>query len=264
MRRLAGLAAGGVLLLAAVSCDTTQPADAGPQVFSVGVFSAAGTGVYDIWDEWFDANDDGVITEVGGVCSVAGTACDDNDDCLALETCTFDVFLRYDCTQISSLDVPIPWRYSAEISIIRKGNTQEEIVATSLGTADVYSSLTNYSQGFFGVPGPRTNNPPIYYINGRRDAGGGEDYLGNCLGNVLEPQNVLGQSPRFEVTLNQGDSVVIRVRKQPESEADPDFIPEGLPSLTVSGFLEGRSVSLQGNPDTSGDGGGTTQSFTLR
>jgi hypothetical protein len=264
MRRLAGLAGGVVLLLAAVSCNTTQPADAGPQTFSVGVTSAARTGIYDIWEEWFDANGDGGINDVG-TCSVSATACSDAMDCPAAETCVFeDIFLRYICSQTLAQDVLIPWRFSADISVVRKGATEEEMVATSVGTADEFSNLTPYTDGFFGVPGPVGNNPPIYYINGRRDAGGGRDYLGNCLGKVLDESNVLGQTPRFELTLNQGDTVVIRVRKQKLEDADPDFIPESLPTLTISGFLEGRVVSLQGNPDTTGDGGGTTQSFTLR
>jgi hypothetical protein len=230
----------------------------------VGVTSAARTGIYDIWEEWFDANGDGSINDVG-TCSVSATACADDTDCPAAETCIFeDILLRYDCVQTGAQDELIPWRFSASISVVRKGQNQEEIVATSLGTPDVFSSLTPYTDGFFGVPGPRTNNPPIFYINGRRDAGGGRDYLGNCLGNALDEPNVLGQTPRFDLTLNQGDTVVIRVRKQLEADADPDFIPQSLPTLTVSGFLEGRSVSLEGSPDTTGDGGGTTQSFTLR
>ena len=242
MRRLSGLAAAAVLLLGGVSCDTTQPADAGPQTFSFEVQANGAVRIYNIYDVWVDTTGDGVPdTDTG----------------------------QHQCNEFSISNVTYPWNYSASLSVIRKGSTEEEVIASTTSGGPAFTNLTNYTTGFFfGNPAPLPPQPPVYFRGGRRDAAGGMDYLTSCTSfpTPLPSPNVLGSFPTFDVVLNQGDTAVIRLRKQLVMNANPILVSgvSGEVRMAVFGSVEGRSVSLQGDPNTSGDGGGTTLSFTLR
>ena len=244
MRRLLGLAAVAVLLFGALSCNTTQPAGAGPQTFSVQVQANAAVRIFDIFEEWEDTS-----------VPLDGTP---------------DTFTgQHLCREVSLSNVTFPWYYSMSLSVIRKGQTTEEVIASTTNTSQPFANLTDFTEGFFfGNPPPEPPVPPIYYLNGRRDASGGTDYLTSCttIPTPLDTPNVLGEHPTFDVVLDPGDTVIIRLRKQLEQDTHP-ALTDGIASeirIAVFGSLEGRGVTLRGDPDTTGDGGGTTLSFTLR
>ncbi len=242
MRRLLGLAAVAVLLFGAVSCNTTQPADGGSQTFSVEVQANGAVKIFDIWEVWIDTTGNGSPDTNSG---------------------------QYLCNEQGISNVTFPWYFSMSLSVIRRGSTTEEIISSTTNGPTPFSNLTNYTEGFFfGNPPPQPPQPPLYFLNGRRDAAGSTYYLTSCtsIPTPLDPPNVLGSFPTFDVVLNQGDTAVIRLRKQLVQNTNPALTNgvSGEVRMAVFGSLEGRGVSLQGDPDTGGDGGGTTLSFTLR
>ncbi len=232
----AGLLAAGVLHLGA--CDATQPLQEGARPFTIRVVASAPVHMVDIWDWWVDDDGDG----------------------------NPDRQVGFNCIPQSAPIVAafIPWYYSAELTLIRAGTTEELTVATSLGTPNPFSNRTPADETIVQSLADFRDGPNIY-LNGRRVTQGSADYIENCLGIVLAPANILGEPETFGVELEPGDTVILRARKQLVS-ASPYSINEfnQLPTLRAEAFLDGQPVApVAGNQSSDEtDGSGFTFVFT--
>src|SRR5262249_36122009 len=132
--------------------------------------------------------------------------------------------------------VNIPWHYSLAISVIRTGQTEEQLVAASIipgDSIDDFISMTPYDthsetggthapeNGYYYVtPGttaiPATSFASLIVSNGNRVWLEGNSFF-------LGEPNILGLSPTFDVQLNQGDTVIVRARKQALSDGPMYF-----------------------------------------
>jgi hypothetical protein len=228
------------LLVTAASCDSKQPVQAGEQLFSIEVQSTALVNVYNVYDEWLDTPPlDGVPdTPTGDV------HCDPSGDFLI---------------------AIVPWNYSAEVAIIRAGETEEELIATTRQTPEPYSNLTVYGEG---TQGPAPNLPPdgnTYFLNPRRLLQSDRFVFEECFGNTqTEDPNILGEFPRFDVVMDQGDTVVFRARKSPQAPFGSAGY-ESEPGLGATVFLDGATVTPSGRTSsTPGSGTGFSFAFTLK
>ena len=252
MRKSWGLVGATVLLLAGSSCDSTQPVDAGVQTFSLGVQAFASTNLYDVWDATEDTDFDGTPDTPAGL--------------LCLETAVTTI-------------AEVPWNYAAQISIIRAGTTTEEVIATSIDTLNDFSSRTAFDEVIFAQRSSFSSGN-FFYTNGRSVSASHRDVIegirtpqrapvfrSQCLQlNLTVPQeNVLGSPGTFDVPMSQGDTVVVRARKQLNQVADLSGRFNNNPQLGALTFLEGRAISPIGTTgSTTGDGSGFSFSFTLR
>jgi hypothetical protein len=245
-----------LLVLSGVACDTEQPTDAGEQIVSVSVTGNGTVEKWDVWEEWSDADGD----------------CDPDPN----------GFRTLECLPANdTLSTTVPWRYSAEISVIRAGSTVEEVVATSLGTADEFSSLSFYDD--LGAIEPVSNrcpgDPGTVWVRGNRysaSQGRTESLMDKsimelCLGYsepLLKEANVLGQVDKFDVVVRQGDTVVFRARKGRDGtlESNPyDAVAIGAVDQTALMFVDGLEVEPLGDAATGdADGGGISISFRIR
>lgn len=240
------------LILPAAGCDTTQPTDAGERLVSISLTGAARVSKYRIWDVWID---------VDGNCRIDEPP--DGED--------YKASYLY-CEERESFDTTVPWPYSAEVAIIRAGTTQEEIIATSVGTANEFSNLSPYDERIIqqlpnrpcsGVP-----NGPLY-VEGREVSAAREEVMTDCLNKRdLLPVNILGQSDPAEyvVTVKRGDTIIFRSRKSAEGDSGPyDDIVETSVNQTAMIAIDGVEVVPQGNVDTGNvDMGGISISLRLR
>lgn len=265
MRKWLGLAGLMSLLLAGISCDSDQPLTAGEQNFSVAVQAVAAADIYHVWDVQLDSDGDGT------------------PDTPAAEPSL--------CIGPLGLDtgVVVPWRFSAELAVVRAGTTTKEIVATSLDpNADTpYSSVTPYDTRILNTLANFTNpnRPGEFFVNGRRITTANRDFLvavgsqarstalgvgNNVCPNLTNPNlpdpNVLGQSPTFELALSAGDTVTFKARKQRIGSAGVlNRARATAPSLSAFTFVEGLEVNQVGSASSgTEDGGGFAFSFTLQ
>jgi hypothetical protein len=232
---LATIAAASVL--GSLSCSTTQPTSAGPQVVAVTASAFGLVQVFLVYEKFEDVSQppDGVP----------------------------DLFRAYECVpQNQFVSVSIPWPYSAEAAVIRAGTVDEIIVAAS----EPFSNLTPYDTA---TPQPVSDlapSPPFYFINGVQTTTASPFFLERCRpGVTFEPSNILGQPVVFEFELAQGDTFVFRARKQLIVDASPYAqIPLSVPDMTANFFVDGRQVTPSGTTSDSQDGGGFTASVSTR
>lgn len=237
------------LILSGAACDTRQPTDAGTQEISITVTGTGKAEIYNIWDVWRDVDGDCEISD--GDLDLSSNACD---------------------PQGNDLNTTVPWRYSAVITVIRAGTTTEELVATSVGTANEFSSVSFYDDTVIrelvgqcsGIPGE------LMLVNGRQMTAASFDVMSGCLDipDPLPPANVLGSPDSYTVSVQQGDTVIFRSRK-----ADPDK-SHSEPYNSISDepveqfaevFIDGISVIPNGDTSTGpGIGAGISISTRIR
>jgi len=172
----------------------------------------------------------------------------------------------------------VPWRYSLEITVIRAGTT-EEVVVTSLSgevgssvqagdDVEHFVSLTDYDPNMPAVPDKVVDGTT--YSNGHAVSTGSPIYLAtiNVDPSVPNPPNILlNTAQTFDFTLNAGDTVLVRARKQGvDDPSAPQFQPpldditlES--SLSVSGVPVVNQKELKLVPDNSP---GLSFSYTVR
>jgi hypothetical protein len=242
-----------VAILAISGCNSSQPSGGVSRTASLSMTAIADGLLYDCYDIWVDTSQppDGIP---------------DSDTGYKICDITTDAAQR-----------AVPWRYSLSISIIPAGSTTERIVTSVNGVTgssiqpgdgiDDFISMTNYdlTVGVAAVKPPDLANG-LYFINGKHVSVGSPVYLSaNNFGNLGAP-NVLTTSPSFDFTVNSGDTVVVRARKQPLAEA-PGFITSEFPHLKIGAAFSvgGIAVVTNGN-QTSGeeDKAGFTFSYTVQ
>jgi hypothetical protein len=244
------------LILPVAGCDTTQPTDAGDRLVSISVSGTAKVNKWNVWDVWIDED---------GNCEIDEPP--DGEDYKA-------TYLS--CDELERFDTTVPWPYSAEVSIIRAGTTEEELIATSVGTPNEFSNLSFYDEFVIqelpdqcsGIEGGEL------WVNGRQISAAHEEVMARCLGeDDLLPVNVLGQPDRYDIVAQRGDTIIFRSRKSPEGRSGPydDIIFDEDTQIsfpvtqTAVMLLDGVEVEAQGDPVTGDDdGGGITISLRLQ
>lgn len=237
-------------------CNTDQPATNSKRTAAVGFTARANSFLEDCYDRWIDNDGDG----------------------------NPDVFDKIVCDKV--LGVPpdgdpvenrvCPWRYSVRFIILRAGQTFPEVIAGSVnngGTFPVFGSQTQYDLLTQAAP-IRVNEPPFVFLNPRRVAQGHPDYMSTLVPPiVIDLPNVLGiegatfaDSPRFDVAINSGDTLIVEARKQKVSDGAP-ILPFGVDSnlqltgqLYINGVLTTASRGSQAS--LADDGSGFSFSFT--
>lgn len=251
-----------LFLFALAGCSSTQPDSITTRGSSIGFHATALVELFDCYEEWQDTTGPNGVPD-----GTPDVKINDSLVCFpALDDGHPPVQIR---TQRA-----VPWRYTIAITVIRAGGVSEQILNSVDGVPGLdvsFESLTAYDVGT--EPSPvQTVNPPgtdIFYRFGVRLSTGSPIYLTN-LGVDPGVPNILGVNPTFNYNLNSGDTVIVRVRKQPTLQAPsgeppyPDLLL--VAELTVSGQSVTPQSTPPGNPPTSSpdDTSGITFSYTVR
>ena len=173
-------------------------------------------------------------------------------------------------------DRSVPWSYSLEITVIRAGTTEEVVVTSVTGKvgssiqphppeldpiAD-FVSLTDYDSDMPIAPDRIEGG--ITFSNGHTVSSGSPIYLATISVFPGTP-NILETTPTFDFSLNTGDTVIVRARKQGVATA-PQISPP-YTNIRIEAFLaiSGVLVTAQGDQkSTADDKAGFTFSFTVR
>jgi hypothetical protein len=252
-----------ISVLAVWNCTTTQPDSITTRNASLSVSVTALLDLYNCYERWRDVNSDGLIDATND--EFQGMQCDP-------------------APGTTKTHRPVPWHYSLSVSLIRAGTTTEEIAVSTSGVIGSsvqprenplipdYISMTGYDPDM--PPVGDTNIGNIYLINGKTVTPGSPVYLSANGFNLGEP-NLLGEfgasgaAPTFDFSMNSGDTVIVRARKQPFSLTEP-FMPLSVDSeVAFSAVLAVGGVQVStspGSPVTStfDDGAGITFSFTVQ
>lgn len=233
---------------AASSCDSTQPDRIEQKTASVFISALALAIDVDCFDVWEDTN---------------------NDFAPDLNTGRVQCFQS---PQGQANQVPVPWRYSLVISVIREGNTTEELIATSLDPSDSipdFGSLTPYDTAV-NTGGSHDHQGTTYYLNGRQASTGSQLFV-ESLGIILGPPSVLGVSPTYDFTVNRGDTIIVRARKESVATMPgylsvfPAETPPPRVQLEGRLLIGGQEVQPSGTVHGSGDDGASVYySFTVK
>jgi hypothetical protein len=248
MRRLTpAIFAIAAIILATAGCDSEQPATSPSTTATLSIKASADVDKNFCWDVWSDL--------------------DGNGDC------EFDNQQKYCETADggSKNTRPVPWRYSAQVSILRAGTTTPQIIASSVVPGDTvpdYVSLTPYDPVVEpGIPKPSAEG--ICYLNGVK-VSRGTQYFVEANGYIFGPPNVITHTPVLEFELALGDTVIVEARKQAVFDA-PNYLqaPDDTSdvNLYLTGVLLVGSGEVQVNGTTSSsaaDKAGFSFSYTRR
>ena len=253
-----------VSVFAVAGCSSTQPDSIGTRTGSVGFKASATVGIYNCYEQWRDTSNppDGIPDQfITFLCEP-----------VVEQTPTGPIQLR--ATRA------VPWRYSVEITVIRAGTSNEVLMVSSDGTTvgssvepgdevDDFESLTGYDPDQPDVPDKNVGD--IYFINGKQVSAGSPLYLGTI---PIDPgvPNILLLPTTFDFSVNTGDTVIVRARKQPIQQAPPYLPPSPDPEIKLTSTLSisGVAVAPRGTPEDSPgtttieDSSGTTFSYTVK
>ena len=243
-------------VLVAVGCDSTQPDRTQSRTASVSLRTTAKVDLYDCFEVWQDTSNpqDGVPDVNTG-------------------------FVTCEPAQPAPVKAirSAPWRYSVRISVIRKGTTTEEVVSSDSGLfgssveqgdPNPFVSMTEFDETSPPLP-DRPHADDIYFLNGKTVSLGNPTYLAFAGIDVGTP-NILTQAlttaPTFDFTVNTGDTILVRARKQPFAEAPPYLSFDQDPEVTLEAALAigGTPVATSGtNVSSFDDKSGFSASFTV-
>jgi len=231
------------LILASTSCDTTQPTGGGSQVITITASASGLVDVWQIWDTWADTDEpEDFVPDVKTV----------------FHKCVL---------QPDPVSASVPWPYSAEITLIRAGTTDEIPLRSTVDDTDPFSSITPYDTGVLRTVPDAPREGRFYFLDGREVAATTRDYIDNCtnLGSSFGDSNIVGEPVEFSWEVEQGDTIVFRARKQLDAEANPyqSVVSTGV-VLFSSYFVDGRGVTPAGTTFSASDGGGFTASVSTR
>lgn len=173
---------------------------------------------------------------------------------------------------------PLPWHYSIIVTIIRSGTTFEDLLFSVDGVPGTTSVPEFGLPEYFSLTGYDLSQPPapardpvgdIYFVNGKDVTWGSAIYqtsfsasCPSCPMEVGTP-NVAGGPESFNFTLNSGDTVLVRARKQTIAQS-PGYVPADADAkITLNAQLSmgGVPVATNGATATS-DADGSTLSFS--
>ncbi len=255
------------ILALAPGCDTTQPQQVGVQSMQIRMNATSLVDVYNVWEEYYDADQDGVP--------------DPYDPSGNLLDPPVQVVCQLTTQQASA---PVPWPYSLEISVLRAGETVPEVV-TSQDALDSDFNLTPYASGTFGAqpnppcPSPKVCNPlgqlaatdrlviDSPFSDPNRDPANPNRYRCPGAPGLGDPR--MGGTtnaplpPPFTIDVGKGDTVIVKARKALRPLNGVEVLIE--PRLTAQTFLGGRLVAPAGKTSSSEDpGSGVSFSFTVK
>ncbi len=243
-----------VALLAVTGCNTTQPPSSGTRIASLTVEATADGTLYDCYDIWQDTSQPpDHIPDI----DTGFKICDERTTEFATRA--------------------VPWHYSMSISIIAAGTTTEHVVRSVNGvigssvqagdTLDDFVSLTNYDPTVgTALDKPADTDNGLYFLNGKRVSVGSPVYLVANNVPIIGVPNILTATPSFDFTVNRGDTVIVRARKQSTAQS-PGFIVAPVPKLTLSASLNvgGTAVTPNGSATSAFDDmAGFTFSYTVQ
>ncbi len=276
-----------LLVAGALGCSTTQPTAKSAQNAQV-TFQANAPRVllFEVWDA--------SLVTVTSYPNQPGRPPDQTVASLGLWC---DVASSADLQQ--RLSATYPFRYSVEVDVIRAGTSTIERVsnatyASSYGSvtaADASAPETPTTHAVdwtLDISSDTTTNTTVYLSlkNGRRistasldfiekikiGAGSSTSYGSKCpYGGAssavqLGPEIVAGSAGAFPVSLNAGDTVIVKARKDTNPAVTAIFT-NAAPTFGSRMYVEGRDVSSSLVGDTSSPQGsqdGISYSFTLR
>lgn len=243
--------------LSLAACDSTQPDRVSTREASLTFSARASLGKLNCYEIWQDTSN-----------PLDGTP---------------DVYLdQTQCFETSGTESrQLPWNYSVIVTVIRAGTTNEQLLFSNDGVPgttsvpefglDEYFSMTDYDPA---AP-PSIGIDPIgdiYFLNGKDVTWGSRlyqtSYSVSCPSCPIDLglPNIAGGSPSFDFTLNAGDTVLVRARKQLISRS-PGYLPvDAVVAITLSAQLAigGVPVATNGAQDSSADDGSTISfSYTV-
>lgn len=227
------------LLLGVAGCNTKSPLDAGVQTVSIALEARGQVFVWSIWDVNGNPN---------------APYCQRQTSSDGTPT------LR---------EAPVAWPLIVEISRILPGSTTVEVLASSIGTQNEFSSISPYDDRILNNP-PDTVVGGLPATNGRTVTTGSLDYLVHCAGFSsadLPSANLLGSPGTFDIPVEQGTTIIVRTREQLYGDQSFPFTAStpGPPSLSGFTSVDGVSVTPDGTSFVSDeDGGGFTFSIRVR
>jgi hypothetical protein len=246
-----------VAVIVAVGCDSSQPDRIDTRTASVSFKTTAESFLFDCYEVWIDQSNppDGIPEFNAGV-----TTCD--------ETTQFQ-------------ERAVPWNYALGISIIRAGTTTEETVTSLTGLpgssvlpgddTDViadFISLTDFDPTI-GTAAPKPHQDEFYFLNGKQVSRGSPYFL-SAFGFSVGTPNILDTpltvAPTFDFSVNTGDTIIVRARKQSLAAAPPYLPPVPDPKIILEATLAVGGVSVVptgSSVSTVDDQSGFTLSFTV-
>ncbi len=289
MRQMSCLAVLALCLISISGCDSEQPQQTSGQTMQIEIDTGnASVGVFDVWEQYFDVNNDGIPDETDPLGNILipplQTACR-----RALDRSSAIINRDDAVTHVGRT----PWNYSLEISIIRAGTT----VIQRLTTTDALKStfnMTRYSDTFLtGAQVPGTDCPTGAICNqiGRLTSTHriviDSTYNFHPNSNELLPLDennrwdlicpgspVLGNPrmngtltnplpPPFTMDLQKGDTILVKARKNITPPEGVELNSE--PVLLGAVFLDGRRImNLTGTSVSAPDqAAGISFSFTV-
>jgi hypothetical protein len=275
--RLAVLAC---LVIAMPGCDTEQPQQIGAQVAQVSFSTNAGAFQYDVWERYVDADLDGVPDQFDP---------QGRPIVPPVQVQCLQVVDRVGIPEIASAN-SVPWTHSLEILLLKVGETQPVTVST-IDALDEFFNRTPYDDFRAPVqPRPPCTAPEVCTPLGRW-SGASRIVMESRyedLARLYTPQNgipIAGLfrcpgspgggdarldgtidnpgTPPFSLTLEKGDTIIVRARKA--LLAQNGLETASAPRLSGRLTVGGRIVTPAGtSSSTDGPGAGVSFSYTVR
>lgn len=282
MRTISRVSCVLLLVLASLSCDTTQPLQFGQQGFQINV-RATGTivRVMDVYTGFEDNDDNG---EPDG------------------ETFLFCIWRpqRTDTGQIipGTIDTrgptSVPWNYYIEIERLPAGATDSELLVSEAALTEAVSNLTDYdtTESIFGPVPPLApitiDGRTFKFENGIIRTEAREDVMASTSNPVstLDPTNygqkgdglcsefypgpagidrTAGASYPFPVALEKGDTVIVGARRAVDGPPGLGVQNPPTPGLASTFTLDGIAVNVRGTVTSlPGPGESFNFSYTTR
>ncbi|GEM_PF-7133855 len=250
MRRVICLAFLILCVALFTSCDSTQPQEVGEQLLQIEIAAGnASINAYDVWEQYYDEDGDGIP--------------DDTDPFGNLLPSPVQIACRKarnpQNNDLIFASANTPWNYSLEISIIRAGTTDIEVLTSTEALSSTFN-MTDYSTDFLpGMQLPGADCPPSAICNpiGRMPGthrivvdstfdntsvdldlvcpGGGGLGDARMAGTVGSP----GPVP-FTLSVAKGDTVLVKARKN--FDAPNGIILSSEPTLQGTVFLDGSQI----------------------
>ena len=266
MRQMICLAVLALCLLSMSACDSEQPQETGSQTMQVLIEAGnAAVGVYDVWEQYFDYNGDGIPDDFHP-----------GDPPVPIDT-PLQVVCRRAVDPGGALvsgTSLTPWNYALEISIIRAGTTEIERLTTTEALDSSFNLTTYPSDMLTGAQLPGADCPPFAVCNPIGRLAGTHRVVIDSLHPTCPGSPGLGD-PRmsgtlaeplpapFTLDLEKGDTIIVKARKSISPPEGVEVFSE--PTLQGSVFLNGLQISnLTGTSvSTSDQAAGISFSFTV-